>query len=232
MTDKNKIIEKIRKCFALASSANEHEAAAAMRQAQKLIEMHRISDSELLAAGVTETAAHAGAAKKPVGWENFLAATIGYAFGCKVIFAAMWGAGKWKFVGMGANAEIAQYAFTVLFRQLRRSRAAFIKQKCKRLKPASKTRRADLFCDAWVNAVAAKAEAMASQEQDAAAIDAYLLQHYPDLSSLQARDRNAERNLRDKDWDAVSAGSEAGRRAQLNRGVGGADTQPLLGMAA
>ena len=39
----DKILDKIKKCLVLASSANEHEAAAALRQAQKLMEAHGIS---------------------------------------------------------------------------------------------------------------------------------------------------------------------------------------------
>ena len=35
MTDKDAILGKIRKCLRLSKSSNEHEAAAALRQAQK-----------------------------------------------------------------------------------------------------------------------------------------------------------------------------------------------------
>lgn len=73
--DKDRIIDKIRKCLALSNSANEHEAAAALRQAQKLMELYRVSDAELLAAGVGEASTHAGASRKPSSWENGLAAT-------------------------------------------------------------------------------------------------------------------------------------------------------------
>ena len=45
-----KILDKIKKCLALASSANEHEAAAALRQAQKLMQAHGLTDQDVAAA--------------------------------------------------------------------------------------------------------------------------------------------------------------------------------------
>lgn len=225
--DKQTIINKIRKCLALASSANEHEAAAALRQAQKLMQLHRVSDTDMLAAGVCESKAKAGAIKNPANWEGALAAMVSQAFGCHSIFQSSWTAGKWVFIGVGANAEVADYAFSVLLRQVRKNRAAFIKGECKRLVPTSKTRRADLFCRAWVQTAANKVRAFVGGESDGEAIDAYLLQHYPSLKKMEMRDRNQGRNLREKDWDALAAGSAAGHAAQLNRSVG-ADTTPAM----
>lgn len=34
MSDKSKILDKIKKCLALSKSSNQHEAQAALRQAQ------------------------------------------------------------------------------------------------------------------------------------------------------------------------------------------------------
>src|SRR5690348_8415840 len=45
--DKTRAMEKIRKCLALSKSANEHEAAAALRQAQKLMQMHDLDENDL-----------------------------------------------------------------------------------------------------------------------------------------------------------------------------------------
>lgn len=49
--DHTKVLDKIKKCLALGKSPNEHEAAAAMRQAQKLMAAHDISERELGAIG-------------------------------------------------------------------------------------------------------------------------------------------------------------------------------------
>ena len=49
--DKNKIVEKIKKCLALGKSSNVNEAAAALRQAQKLMAAWNVTDSDLAGAG-------------------------------------------------------------------------------------------------------------------------------------------------------------------------------------
>jgi hypothetical protein len=219
--DKDTALEKIKKCLNLARSGNEHEAAAALRQAQKLMETHRVSETEVSALGVRESLARAGATRNPTAWETGLASTVAEAFGCSLIFLG--GVGRWSFIGVGPAAEIAQYAFTVLYKQLRRQRALFIKTQCKRLVPASKTRRADLFCDAWVRAVASKAAALAGEEADQGAIAAYKALHYSQTATTNATNRNEDRKLRDKDWDAVAAGRKAGQAARLNHGVGQED---------
>ncbi len=45
--DKGKILDKVRKCLALSKSANEHEAAAALRQAQAMMRIHGLSDDDV-----------------------------------------------------------------------------------------------------------------------------------------------------------------------------------------
>jgi hypothetical protein len=226
--DKQDVIKKIQKCLALSKSANEHEAAAALRQAQKLMELHRVTDADLFIAGVTEASATAGALRKPASWEAGLAAVIGAAFGCAYFFRGLHASGKWVFVGLGPNAEVASYALSVLLRQLRKSRAAFIKSECKRLVPASKTRRADLFCMAWVKAATGKLHALVPREDEAKVIATYLEDRYPSMGELELVNRNANRKLREKDVDAVLAGAAAGSEAQLSRGVGTVAAGPAL----
>lgn len=51
MDGKEKIIDKIKKCLALGKSNNAHEAAAALRQAQKLMEKHGLSEEDLEKSG-------------------------------------------------------------------------------------------------------------------------------------------------------------------------------------
>src|SRR5882724_10574426 len=45
--DKGRILDKIRKCLALSKSANEHEAAAALRQAQKMMQANGLTEDEV-----------------------------------------------------------------------------------------------------------------------------------------------------------------------------------------
>lgn len=217
--DKQSAIEKIRKCLALAKSANEHEAAAALRQAQALMRKYGVEDGDILTADVSEARAKAGAKTKPVKWESQLSSAVADAFGCRKIFVQEWAAGYWTFIGCGPAAEVASYAYTVLMRQLRRARREYQQTHCKRLVPASRTRRADLFCEAWVYAVRRQIQSFAGTPANHDALDAYMAKEYPDLGSLEPRDRQAGKNLRNGDVDAREAGWNAGRNAQLNHGV-------------
>lgn len=45
--DKNKVIDKIKKCMALGNSSNANEAAAALRQAQKMMNMHGLTEDDI-----------------------------------------------------------------------------------------------------------------------------------------------------------------------------------------
>lgn len=229
-TDREKIIDKIKKCLALAKSSNEHEAAAALRQAQKLMQAHNISDLDMTAAEATEARAKAGAIQRPAGWESYLAGHVADAFGCKLLFTSTWArGGEWAFIGTGASPEVAEYAFKVLLRQGKNARSEYIKTKLKRCKPGTKTRRADLFSEGWVMAVANLVERFSGTETNQAAIDAYMASKYPSTATLKTSDRNADRNLRDHEWRDRGAGHLSGKDAKLNRGVGGSGEQRLLG---
>ena len=129
--------------------------------------------------------------------------------------------GRWKFIGCGAAPEIACYAFQVLYRQCKRARTEHINTNLKRCKQATKTRRADLFCEGWIRAVAGKIAALSGNERQTEAIEAYVAKHYPSLSKLASRDRNDGRNLRDHEYNDLAAGMRSGKNAELNRGVGG-----------
>lgn len=131
---KKEAIDKIKKCFALSASSNEHEAATALRQAQSLMEKFNIDDQDMLAAGVSAQFAKSAATKKPVIWEAVLANMVSKAFGCEIVFQSplFFEGGKYHFIGCGPSPEIAVYAFNVLLRQLKKQRAAYIKTRLKR----------------------------------------------------------------------------------------------------
>ena len=52
--DKEKVLDKIKKCLALGESANEHEAAQAIRQAQMLMKKYGISEIDIELSAVNE----------------------------------------------------------------------------------------------------------------------------------------------------------------------------------
>lgn len=227
--ERNTIIEKIKKCLELAKSSNEHEAATALRQAQKLMQAHGITDLDIEHADIQEEGARAGAAQKPARWECGLSGRVADAFGCRVYLSIDYPVGRWVFVGAAPSGEVARYAFEVLFRQVKRTRAEYIKTTLKRC-TTTRTRRADLFCEGWVMTATQLVERFAGNEATQARITAYL-EHKRNLTSFQGRDRNAGRKLTERDCGDLVAGRRAGRNAELNRGVGGSDEQARLGAA-
>lgn len=218
--DREAIIAKIKKCLALAKSDNEHEAAVALRQAQRLMQQHGITDFDIETADIQEEATKAGASSEPSRWECGLATRAANAFECKVFLAVGWPVGKWTFVGAVPAAEIARYAFEVMFRQIKRARSAYIKSALKRCGPTSRTRRADLFCKGWVVAATALIEAFAGSDAQQAKVTAYLENKHA-LKGFHGRNRSAGRKLTERDYGDADAGHAAGTEAQLNRGVGG-----------
>lgn len=220
MTDQDKIIDKIKKCLALSASSNEHEAAAALRQAQKLMESYGITQQDVDASIATECRQKSGAKDRPAVWETMLADRICSAFGCQLVFSSYWNSGEWSFIGAGPAPEIAGYSYKVLLRQAKRARVEYIKTRLKRCKSNIKTRRADLYCEGWVrSAVAMLAKLKATDEQQSA-IDAYMAKNYPAIGVLKTRNRNDGRSLRDHEYDDMYRGHLSGRNAELNHGVG------------
>ena len=63
---KKSVLAKIRKCLALANSANEYEAAAALAKARALMEEHGLTDDDIALADVCqEQASRASKAARP-----------------------------------------------------------------------------------------------------------------------------------------------------------------------
>lgn len=226
MDNRDDILDKIRKCFALANSCSEHEAAAALRQARKLMERHQVSQAEMLAACVGEACATSGVILRPSKWEDRLAAYVAHLFGCQLIFRQGLSKSHWVFVGLPPANTVAAYSFEVLYRQARKARQEYIGTTLKRYKKANKIRRADLYSEGWVQTAIGNVAALSPVEGAAEAIAAYMQLKHSDCEALDSIDRNKGRQLSAKDEDSYYAGRSAGRGAQLHQGVGA--NKPLM----
>jgi len=216
---KDNILDKIKKCLALAgdAGATEHEAAAALRQAQALMREHNLGEADVLAAEASEKRHKAGALSRPAAWETALAASVAGALGCRGLFAEGSCASHWVFVGVAPGPEVAEYAFKTLLRQVKAARKAYVAGKLKRCKQASKTMRADVFCMGWVRAATRALAVLTLTERQAKAVALYMERHYPRLEQLKPTDRNAGKKVKADDF---LHGLESGRQARLHNGVG------------
>lgn len=226
-------LKKIKKCLALGRSANEHEAAAALRQAQALMREHGLREQDVTLADVAEVRVKAyGTAAN--AWELRLVGVVADAFGCET-FGMLGGrytdAGNfvrtrhWVFVGMHAAPTVAGYACEVLLRQCAKARLAHIARQPKNCKAITKTARGDAFAMGWVVGAEQLVERFTQPEADQALLLSYIEQRHGQLKEGKARDTTKARKM---DWGHFSAGHRLGQRAQLQRGVGGMPAQGLL----
>jgi len=227
--NKKAVIEKIKKCLALSKSANQHEAAAALRQAMAFMEKYQIDadDPELL--GVTEALILGSGSQKPTVFEAVLANSIAKMMDCKVILrsqikvTAYLGLKKemsWTFIGFDPAPEIASYAFEVLYRQLRKARSGFISENLKRVQiKANKVKRADLFCEGWVLEATKQVSNLNSNKEKLNQIQSYIQQKH-NLRNGEATDRNKKTNANtDRYQNDLHAGRQAGQTAKLNNAM-------------
>lgn len=231
--DRDTALSKVKKCLALSKSANPHEAAAALRQAQKLMAEHGLSDDDLQLSDVGAASTKAGSVVITT-WESSLTRMVADAFGCEVIssierFIARGCQVKRRrqvvFIGMASAQDVAAYAYDVLLRQVLRDRRAHMAVQPKACKPATRVARGDAFAAAWVCGVADLVDRLAGSPRRTELLEAYLARQHPNLAAAKVKDRTLSRNVKDGSY---SAGFAAGRKAQLDRGVAGPLAQGRL----
>ncbi len=231
--DRDSAIKKIKKCLALAGSSNPHEAASAMRQAQKLMQEFGVSETDVSLADVSEKGTKAPSNTVSV-WQSKLARSVADAFGCelyycrhaKLVYCQVKRSTDVVFIGIGAAAEVASYAFEVLLRQAIRDRAAHIAGQSKKLKQRTKTARGDAFALAWVIAVQDQLDKFVGSQTSADLVMTYMQQNHADLGEFKPAARHLNRHVRD---DSYTSGHQAGRNARLERAVGGSASPKLIG---
>ena len=224
--DKNKAIEKIKKCLALGKSANEHEAAQALKQAQALMREYGISDADVALSDIKKHACTAKTANQIPGWQAWLANTVKAAFGAEWYLGGDWNNAHIVFYGAGNKAELAAYAYSVLLRQLQSARRDYIATALKRVKLAkNKTYRADQFCEGWIAAVYHKVDKFANGEREQALLD----QFSESLGLRKSKPREAAPSSNAKKAADIDRflGNLQGKSAQLHHAMG-ADKQQII----
>jgi hypothetical protein len=121
---RKKMLDKLRKLFALSKSSEPHEAAAAIRQAQKMMEQHSITEDEIEGLVInTELVITPEPYKvhtQPL-YLSCIAALCCRAFGCSATFEFAGGNQGVRYFGMGASSAFAKYAHEVMFREMRKA---------------------------------------------------------------------------------------------------------------
>lgn len=219
-----RILKKIRQCLALAKQAtNEHEAAAAMRQAQNLMRKHKVSESDIDFSYVQHERVETDC-KKVVSYHAALLHLIKRVFGVRfVMSSSLFSNSEVAFIGINPQPELAKYCYEVLWSKLKQTRQEYVKQQPKQCKRATKVARGDRFAEGWVFGIARTVEEFALSEKETSIIERYMAQEFPNLSSSSPLKRGQKANTS----RAILDGIRAGKKESLHRPVNGQEQQKL-----
>jgi hypothetical protein len=225
--DLDKVIRKIQKCLALSKSSNAGEAAAALRQAQKMMELYNVTAEGIVMSDIDVTRANSTACTKPPAWELALAHLVSQAFRCRLLWLTGVfdsirnrdiAKGRWEFVGLKHEAQIAAYSMDVLRRQLLKARERHLKEwvlenEGARLK--SKLAASTAFSEGFVSNVARQVHSIAPHEPTVAkAIE-------DKATGMINTDKKMKTTSREQGaWEDYQAGKKAGESATLHRPMG------------
>ena len=219
MMDKQRVLEKVAKCFALANSngASPNEVETALRQARNLMKQYNLENIEVAAHTVDEASVATHTRRAPQDWLHLLAQTCARAFDSQHIayYNPLQG-WSFKFLGKGISPELTAHAYSALLHQLVAARREHVaQQKLCQLK--TKRRRGALFAEGWINAVSYKvAQFAGSMDSEASeAISAYLEHHHPMLKTFEIQSREAKGH----DTGSLTAGWNQGQNVRLHHGV-------------
>lgn len=219
--ENDKILEKIKKCFALAKSSNPHEAEIALRQARKLMEAHQLDMDAVLSSTTREIRMAAG--KRPPTWSSCLGIACAKAFGCRMLDSATYSGRAFIFIGQGDAPTFSYYAYEVLHRQLLSARKEYVNTLF-RCKLSTKRRRGDIFANSWVNAVRKLITQFADNNPiDDESITAYMNKNFPSVITKEL----ASKKISKKDHDAAYSGFKSGQSAQIHQPMGRESQQSL-----
>jgi len=245
-----RVLDKIKKCLALASSDNPHEAAAALRQAHALMARHGVSAEAITLSDIGEATLPSCtmARNKPAHWEAALVAVVGSAFGCKLMVSTLVpkdagprmgrqgrvvNKGGFILVGLQAQVEIAAYTAQVLVRRCKRARAAFIAEQLAGVSQlrggkALATRLGNEFALGWVGQIGRLVQEFAHSGEVDSAIERYM---QAKASGTDTGEDLVRRSARQDDAPTLLARASGMRAAQgerLHRPMPGAAQQGLL----
>ncbi|MDX1823563.1 MAG: DUF2786 domain-containing protein [Thiohalomonadales bacterium] len=219
-----KIIDKICKCLRLSESGNPHEAAMALRQANRLMQKYRISEELVRKAIVEESVVDIGQTYTPPFWVLALANLVADTFECRVFVARHYGRRpEYRFLGLDLTPELATYTFEVLLRQLAQAREDFIAG-LGLADAAESERRGDVFAQAWLFRVARTVDNFASNSEVLAAVDAHIQAEHGETVDLTQEPVAPE----NRDYEDILSGMRAANEVSLFRSL--VDQPPLRGL--
>lgn len=230
-------IRKIKHCLALSQSANENEAATALRQAQALMREYRLTEMDVKLSDVGEVESQFSRNERRPAWDQQLSASVAAVFNCSSLRVRDWCKTKNRvverasFIGVTPSQHIALYAYEALLTKLKLARkqySAGVRSGKYRSAYSAETA-GDHFALAWVAQVYGKLLALVPQGDDDTSTtsdgrqlvavqsqDKALIAEY--LSNITVGKARKSPDI-ELDLDAQIAGMLAGREVDLNAGI-------------
>jgi hypothetical protein len=208
--ERAKALSKIKKCLALSNSPEPHEAAAAMRQAQKLMDRLGVTPEEVEAPDVIETEVKTREGFGNCRYMNHLADMVATAFGVQVVYFRNPGTANRlnvRYFGPRGRAELAEYTHRVVQRALE---AAWTKHLEKRPWDKSVGGKRQSFYIGWLWAVKAQVSALAPTDIERKATERFIALRHGTLTKVDARKRA------ELDAAAAAAGRAAAAEFSIN----------------
>ncbi|GAB1440720.1 DUF2786 domain-containing protein [Providencia sp.] len=230
MNSNERYLNKIKKLLNKArNNSSAAEAATALRMAQKLMQEHGLSESDVAMSEVMECEAHKtpSNAAKPPRYMLSLIHVISKAFGVRH-YLSWHGITKVRrsvvFYGLEERPQIACYAFEVLSRQLSKGRKAYRDSLHKNTKPNKRTDLADTWSEAWVSGVWQAITEFATTEHEDKQMDRFLdrLKEKHNIIDVSVRESHQHK----QSDQAANDGYRAGKKVRLAHGVDGDGYQP------
>lgn len=210
--NQQRIFDKIKACLAMASDkSSPEEAAIAMRQAQALMRKHGISLNDIDRASIGTVSFQAFSVSRVKNWEMHLVGMVARVFGCRVFWTAGKSGvrfGRFGFVGVKSQLELAEYTAQVLQRRLYRARAEYVASLGAKARGVKSTA-GDNFCIGWVSAVQKTVIDMVVPEDTKSLID--------DVYEELTGGRNAKVTARQRLIQHMYNGFAEGKKESLHR---------------
>ena len=199
----------------LTESCNPNEAAAALRQARRLMDKHNISETDIRAVQMEEASTEKGHHFNPPFWTLALSDIVAKAFDCRVLIGRRYGKQpEYRFIGLDCAPTVASYTFTVLFRKLEQARETFLPEPID-IDQVELNRRKDVFAQAWLFRVACKVKDFVADETACEVVDEYVQEMYGNTEELNQEATETENG----DYDDILSGMQAAEEVELYRSM-------------
>lgn len=222
--EKEKVLEKIKKCLALSKSANEHEAALALKQAQALMEKHQITDSDVELSKISTEESGQRVARRLADWQWDVAALVAEVFGCEKYKQG----NRMYFYGFGNRPQIAAYSFDVVWRQISAARRKYLRYQCHQSNKAKREYMANRYCEGWLHGARKVVQEFALGNDEQNRMEEYATKILQ-IKYVNPKTIRANSSLRAAGDFAAYAGAEDGEKLQLHHAVNGADGVKQIG---